>query len=297
MGSTSPRACGDRVWLTGFGFSPGGLSPRLRGSDQLPQQLIANVRVIPAPAGIGWRCTTAGRGRPGYPRACGDRATSFNGADIDAGLSPRLRGSVRPAAGVGDRHRVIPAPAGIGRPPPLPPAMTAGYPRACGDRFWRTSCQTRRFGLSPRLRGSVVVVVGEIGWPRVIPAPAGIGPAAMAPRRPSTGYPRACGDRGITWVAAAMVCGLSPRLRGSGGGRRVAELADRVIPAPAGIGAAGGCSRCMLAGYPRACGDRDAKTNVETEIFGLSPRLRGSGAIPRTRLLTRRVIPAPAGIG
>ena len=150
-----PRACGDRMRSSLNKPIGVGLSPRLRGSADDGSRWPGDDRVIPAPAGIGsgWRGTPC---RPsGYPRACGDRFSCWRISDCRNGLSPRLRGSVADRRGFDAGARVIPAPAGIGRPdqPGLPGG--AGYPRACGDRLESTAEGREGYGLSPRLRGSV----------------------------------------------------------------------------------------------------------------------------------------------
>ena len=112
-----------------------GLSPRLRGSGPALGIQPAGVRVIPAPAGIGLLVGIFLLLASGYPRACGDRILPETPLAVSGGLSPRLRGSAGPDAALPRGDRVIPAPAGIGRPEGLDAAPRPGYPRACGDRL------------------------------------------------------------------------------------------------------------------------------------------------------------------
>ena len=151
-----PRACGDRTLPNSMGSVSSGLSPRLRGSALYGINNIAGLRVIPAPAGIGPICRAASEYPAGYPRACGDRLCRSVTGPVDAGLSPRLRGSVLKRHAAGVSAGVIPAPAGIGLDRHSPRTSSAGYPRACGDRHDRHGYTLMHGGLSPRLRGSVL---------------------------------------------------------------------------------------------------------------------------------------------
>ncbi len=220
-----PRACGDR------------LSGALRNKR--------HSRVIPAPAGIGCFVATTRADASGYPRACGDRLGRHAGQLGAGGLSPRLRGS---GAWRQATHYYL-----------------AGYPRACGDRNALIIRNSAHHGLSPRLRGSADFSVDEQFVARVIPAPAGIGGLCRGWVVRATGYPRACGDRElIEWLIVAAI-GLSPRLRGSAGGRSQPAHVLRVIPAPAGIGRPGRGLADSQTGYPRACGDRRNDSTVTPE--------------------------------
>ena len=231
-----PRACGDRLEFLEAQGSDVGLSPRLRGSVHALARQVGEVRVIPAPAGIGFPRPPRWRTRSGYPRACGDRAYDEIQELRTGGLSPRLRGSGRSLVLAGRLARVIPAPAGIGGFSLLICWMTPGYPRACGDRSNDAYVVEDYGGLSPRLRGSAALDDEQPAGFRVIPAPAGIGPSHTRDPRQRAGYPRACGDRFFAPFNSASARGLSPRLRGSGLIQCINDLGSRVIPAPAGIG-------------------------------------------------------------
>ncbi len=105
-------------------------------------------------------------------------------------------------------------------------------------------------GLSPRLRGSVGTSPLLSSSARVIPAPAGIGPQFPSPQCAIAGYPRACGDRLAASRSHYLGSGLSPRLRGSVFERKLLNKKQRVIPAPAGIGAPASSASIPGTGYP-----------------------------------------------
>ena len=148
---------------------------------------------IPAPAGepqpTGPPC-----GRNGvYPRACGGTGVSSGAGVSIVGLSPRLRGNRTAGRIRSGSCGSIPAPAGEpGRASRYSRSFPV-YPRACGGTAGTSGGTAPGSGLSPRLRGTIIVnrVLGSPfglsprlrgnlvwapqgrGWPRSIPAPAG----------------------------------------------------------------------------------------------------------------------------
>ena len=71
---------------------------------------------------------------------------------------------------------------------------------------------------------------------------------------PTAVYPRACGGTAIITASAAMLRGLSPRLRGNQIVSRKPFFRHGSIPAPAGEPLASWSSMSAWAVYPRACG-------------------------------------------
>ena len=89
--------------------------------------------------------------------------------------------------------------------------------------------------------------------------------------------------------------GLSPRLRGNVGNRVAIERRLGSIPALAGERKG---SRFLTAGagvYPRACGGTTERIVFEFLTWGLSPRLRGNGALYEQLAGLYGSIPALAG--
>ena len=94
---------------------------------------MANLGSIPAPAGKPQPHRTARATQGVYPRACGETDVDTGQADLEKGLSPRLRGNPFLAATVLPFLRSIPAPAG--KPERSRPYVQGSwvYPRACGE--------------------------------------------------------------------------------------------------------------------------------------------------------------------
>ena len=224
--SVHPRACGERVDITGADQFTGS-SPRLRGNgstnptaDPVHPRACGErgravgragpgQRFIPAPAGNGGQSGTMTQS-PVHPRACGERYGTMEFPDAQVPVHPRAcgeRGAVHGDDSGDDRF--IPAPAGNGRSPNPSHVRSSVHPRACGERHigsgsgpWFTTvhpracgerpdssirCTSNFIGSSPRLRGTA----------RLLESMFGSSPRLMTDSRP-------------------MIPGSSPRLRGTG---------------------------------------------------------------------------------
>ena len=128
----------------------------------------------------------------------------------------------------------IPAPAGEPYPPLPPFQPTPVYPRACGGTSEGPPFRKNVLGLSPRLRGNLVLFPGQATHLGSIPAPAG----EPGSQRLHTGipvvYPRACGGTNNRRLLVRSRLGLSPRLRGNHEVVDGAVDSSGSIPAPAG---------------------------------------------------------------
>ena len=170
-------------------------------------------------------------------------------------------------------------------------------------------------GLSPRVRGNLVILPRTPCRLGSIPACAGE-PASRALSGSRRGvYPRVCGGTSGSLAAGQREVGLSPRVRGNRG-RAVARWSRlRSIPACAGEPRAQRAPAPAHQVYPRVCGGTVRIASSHSSVSGLSPRVRGNrrrgrpsadrhGSIPacagepesaRRRRLSRRVYPRVCG--
>ena len=89
-------------------------------------------------------------------------------------------------------------------------------------------------------------------------------------------HPRVCGEHTVHLAKVGMMAGSSPRMRGT---RRVHSRphgADGIIPAYAG-----NTSPCRTNArnpwdHPRVCGEHPAAMQAIGEVWGSSPRMRGT---------------------
>ena len=150
-------------------------------------------------------------------------------------------------------------------------------------------------GLSPRVRGSQVVLAVWQAGEGSIPAGAGEPAEPTHARLASRVYPRGCGGATSVSIASAGLKGLSPRVRGSLGALADEHAHSGSIPAGAGEPPASRRGMCARWVYPRGCGGARRARQKSPCVKGLSPRVRGSQS-PSTAISTAQgSIPAGAG--
>ena len=192
-----------------------GLSPRVRGNRQRFKIIVEFTRSIPACAGQPISALRRLSAKAVYPRVCGATSFSFSTSTGFSGLSPRVRGNPRhDYAGVAP-FRSIPACAGQ----PLGIGVGRGkyrvYPRVCGATESRYRPAWLSGGLSPRVRGNLLLDFDGLFLFRSIPACAGQPSRRRSASDWSEVYPRVCGATPERDKAANCIAGLSPRVRGN----------------------------------------------------------------------------------
>ena len=233
--------------------------------------------------------------QPVHPRACGEHEARNPMKPRSAGSSPRLRGTHGKPFTQRYRCRFIPAPAGNTPYAARGPAACAVHPRACGEHPLGKGRRQRVGGSSPRLRGTHGLSAPGGHCDRFIPAPAGNTPSTRKRTNQAAVHPRACGEHRRWSSSWHWTDGSSPRLRGTHGRIRMGGIGGRFIPAPAGnTRACADSPRCPPV-HPRACGEHPPLRVRGQNIFGSSPRLRGTPCRNGLICGNVRFIPAPAG--
>ena len=150
-------------------------------------------------------------------------------------------------------------------------------------------------GSSPRVRGTLDLMTRDIDLLRFIPARAGNANHNRTGIRSWTVHPRACGERQLDTKYTSLVCGSSPRVRGTHLTGADLSNISRFIPARAGNAPHRGRPEQYQPVHPRACGERFFFTREEAEKYGSSPRVRGTRQRHRLSRRGDRFIPARAG--
>ena len=292
-----PRACGGTSALPTFGFSGGGLSPRVRGN---PAPTGRDARVcgsIPARAGEPRTTRPRSPSTRVYPRACGGTDTQITTLGNVTGLSPRVRGNPIDRRYAAGRNGSIPARAGEPIRRTILRMTRRVYPRACGGTKTAQTGRASGKGLSPRVRGNHAVGDFRLLCRGSIPARAGEPSVSLTGIYAPRVYPRACGGTAsVSWWTSGTT-GLSPRVRGNQLHRLGDGRLSGSIPARAGEPSNVSNSSMITRVYPRACGGTVAIGAVATGDEGLSPRVRGNRYSDRSGLHDRceGSIPARAG--
>ena len=168
-----PRVCGEHSSRRLTAAFAVGSSPRVRGTRILNQALSVMGGIIPACAGN----TRANRGRLArrrdHPRVCGEHMRKWLLDHVEAGSSPRVRGT-RILVSVRLRCRgIIPACAGNTQREEVRARRAGDHPRVCGEHPTATRPRSLATGSSPRVRGTRARGSTQTELPGIIPACAG----------------------------------------------------------------------------------------------------------------------------
>ena len=272
-----------------------GLSPRVRGNRGAHRGAPLVRGSIPACAGEPQECQSQAYIPPVYPRVCGGTPRRQPLRQAESGLSPRVRGNPTTGAVSSAEAGSIPACAGEPRLGHDVHRHLGVYPRVCGGTQWRPNDNTRRMGLSPRVRGNRCDSQLETLEKRSIPACAGEPDTPDGWEQPARVYPRVCGGTMVPSSPGPARSGLSPRVRGNLNRPRVSHDCRGSIPACAGEPQLSRLGRDRGAVYPRVCGGTTFSLVYRRDSWGLSPRVRGNLNRPRVSHDCRGSIPACAG--
>ena len=158
VSGSSPRVRGT-VLPPISGLVWAGSSPRVRGTGGLLGPKASCPRFIPACAGNRAWQEQASSPCPVHPRVCGEQISYLSILRHHHGSSPRVRGTVVWLLLLVLRKRFIPACAG-NRISSCPQRKTAAvHPRVCGEQRELETQITLRVGSSPRVRGTVVMIL------------------------------------------------------------------------------------------------------------------------------------------
>ena len=211
------------------------------------------------------------------------------------GLSPRVRGNLAPENGQDVPRRSIPACAGEPAKSGGAEERAAVYPRVCGGTDAMGKNERANAGLSPRVRGNLILRISGTIRQGSIPACAGEPRAGTASKARSKVYPRVCGGTLIDRGMSRDDCGLSPRVRGNRPGTASRLHMRRSIPACAGEPSVSSLYPVLKWVYPRVCGGTRPLRLRDDLLYGLSPRVRGNHSPPAPPYAVQRSIPACAG--
>ncbi len=168
-----PRGCGEHGDTDTISATSHGSSPRMRGTPAGFTIFWTWLRIIPADAGNTYKAGRRCSGRPDHPRGCGEHLPIDYKWFGRSGSSPRMRGTPQQVA-----HRVlglgiIPADAGNTRLADRCHEDIRDHPRGCGEHGAKEKWMDDILGSSPRMRGTLLLLVDDLVEPRIIPADAG----------------------------------------------------------------------------------------------------------------------------
>ena len=210
----------------------------MRGSPNGYISAIPVSGIIPAHAGLTPDALVLIPAVRDHPRACGAHINVTLRSDAAEGSSPRMRGSPVMVLCMQLLTGIIPAHAGLTPGAICYACAPWDHPRACGAHLMSNKQKKVVKGSSPRMRGSLTVVVAAAYDEGIIPAHAGLTKSATSFCVIPRDHPRACGAHRNWGGARCRVSGSSPRMRGSLFGLPVSCITLGIIPAHAGLTAA-----------------------------------------------------------
>ena len=152
--SVHPRERGEHLILKSLKNIRNGSSPRARGTPSVPLPCPRPSRFIPASAGntgvLVWRLYDDAV----HPRERGEHELGGIPPKLDAGSSPRARGTPQPPTFLPGWRRFIPASAGNTPPHTRPCCAAAVHPRERGEHSLAEEGVEMGTGSSPRARGT-----------------------------------------------------------------------------------------------------------------------------------------------
>ena len=165
---------------------------------------------------------------------CGERVGVGEVRGLEAGSSPRVRGTPCHRGRGCIRHRFIPACAGNAHYAASRRFIKSVHPRVCGERIQTPAICWYPSGSSPRVRGTPRNQQAPDAQARFIPACAGNARCLFSSQSKSTVHPRVCGERVNWYLTRRPSVGSSPRVRGTRVLVRPSRGWGRFIPACAG---------------------------------------------------------------
>ncbi len=192
------------------------------------------------------------------------------------GLSPRVRGNLPRSWTGGITSRSIPACTGEPVSERLAVRGIQVYPRVYGGTLLPCCSPWCQTGLSPRVRGNLVVRSGDLGAEGSIPACTGEPKLSASLWRYAQVYPRVYGGTTAISRFSAIWAGLSPRVRGNLWESVTEKHGDGSIPACTGEPNPENAERTEAEVYPRVYGGTAFPSGSGRSRQGLSPRVRGN---------------------
>ena len=189
-------------------------SPRMRGCFSVVSPGFFCSPVLPAyagmfPASVGKLSPT-----PSSPRVCGDVSLIFRATLRRPRFSPRMRGCFRSSIRPKNALKVLPAYAGMFLYSRRWGIHSKGSPRVCGDVSPAPHFLALAAPFSPRMRGCFRHKMSKKSSRKVLPAYAGMFPAAWLEHARAPRSPRVCGDVSQSRIVFPPLFRFSPRMRG-----------------------------------------------------------------------------------
>ena len=165
----------------------------------------------------------------------------------------------------------------------------------CGEQHIPALVVAKLHGSPPRVRGTGLGAIEELGWPRITPACAG-NRAPYVDRCVAYGdHPRVCGEQPGRPAADRASIGSPPRVRGTVRYDIVRKGSIGITPACAGNSPDYWEVTQDQSDHPRVCGEQCRYSRGGDYFMGSPPRVRGTESGVGMTGQENRITPACAG--
>ena len=168
-----PHACGEHCAAPHCRVSCNGSSPRMWGTLSSMRKPIAAERFIPTHVGNTFLRPASTAARSVHPHACGEHVETTSNGDQVIGSSPRMWGTRGHSVAGLFMARFIPTHVGNTRQWQGLFGLLSVHPHACGEHFGLFSMHNLKYGSSPRMWGTRLLLYFRWKLWRFIPTHVG----------------------------------------------------------------------------------------------------------------------------
>ena len=210
-----PHVCGEHGFIIRCIRKVIGSSPRVWGTHKLGRIAGLRSRFIPTCVGNTRQSVAGALVRPVHPHVCGEHSGPSLRRTCTCGSSPRVWGTLEKLFSISVGHRFIPT--CVGNTPVFPflPRQNPVHPHVCGEHIIRMIMIAAVNGSSPRVWGTLTLLVYCVSLYRFIPTCVGNTFSEYHCVDSYTVHPHVCGEHRCACFPINVVCGSSPRVWGT----------------------------------------------------------------------------------
>ena len=164
-----PHVCGEHLTGASPCPCPFGSSPRVWGTPNHETLLRCLLRFIPTCVGNTLRMPRVCTAAAVHPHVCGEHRGIKRHKSVNAGSSPRVWGTLYFSAHSRLFSRFIPTCVGNTGSTRTPMASKPVHPHVCGEHLWISCYRKIHIGSSPRVWGTLPMIVSILPSHRFIP--------------------------------------------------------------------------------------------------------------------------------
>ena len=149
-----PRVCGEHPGVMAKCDTPGGSSPRMRGTHLVVREVVLMAGIIPAYAGNTWSWWCSASIPWDHPRVCGEHLGCLVGRVDGGGIIPAYAGNTSGMRLAHSHWRDHPRVCGEHKIKNATALAKGDHPRVCGEHYDPARPRQAAAGSSPRMRGT-----------------------------------------------------------------------------------------------------------------------------------------------